>query len=169
MLVLGIDPGYALVGYGVINYNNMQYKPLEYGSISTKAGVSFDRRLEIIYDRLTEILKAHSPDAVAIEQLFYRSNAKTVIGVAEARGVILLACKKCNVPIYEYTPLQVKQAVAGYGRAEKFQVQEMTRRHLHLKAVPKPDDTADALAIAICHCQANGSWLRSEFFNRRES
>ncbi|MBQ6568826.1 MAG: crossover junction endodeoxyribonuclease RuvC [Clostridia bacterium] len=167
MIVLGIDPGYAIVGFGVIRYEKGAFIPLEYGSIITAAGDPFERRLEIIYDRLYEILDRHKPSAVSIEKLYYKNNAKTVIGVAEARGVITLACQKHKVPIFEYTPLQVKTAVTGYGRAEKYQVQEMTRRFLRLQAVPKPDDTADALAIAICHCQASGSALRSNFLNRR--
>ncbi|MDR1564801.1 MAG: crossover junction endodeoxyribonuclease RuvC [Oscillospiraceae bacterium] len=160
MKILGIDPGYAIVGFGVIESQNGRYRPLDYGAITTPAKAEFADRLEIIYDRLSELLTLHMPEAISLEQLFYVSNAKTVIGVAEARGVILLACKKHRVPVFEYTPLQVKQAVTGYGKAEKAQVQEMTRKLLCLKSVPKPDDTADALAMAICHGQAAGSAFR---------
>ena len=164
MLILGIDPGYAIVGYGVVEFANSRYRPLEYGAVTTKAGTSFDSRLEKIYDSITEILARHKPDAMAIEKLFFQNNQKTVIGVAEARGVILLAAIKAGVKIYEYTPLQVKMAVTGYGRATKPQMQEMTRRLLNLKEVPKPDDTADALAMAICHGQAAGSALKRRIF-----
>ena len=167
MLVLGIDPGYAIVGFGAVKYEGCNFRAVEYGSIVTSSNEIFERRLEIIYDRLCEILERNKPDAVSIEKLYYKNNAKTVIGVAEARGVVLLACKKAGVNVFEYTPLQVKQAVTGYGKAEKLQVQEMTRRFLHLPTIPKPDDTADALAVAICHCQAGGSSFRANFLNRR--
>ena len=160
MLILGVDPGYAIVGYGVVRAQNSHYQPLEHGAIVTKADDIFVRRLEIIYDALTEVLTKWKPDAVSIEKLYFQNNQKTAIGVAEARGVILLAAKKAGVPIFEYTPLQIKMAVTGYGQAHKPQVMEMTRRLLCLKEVPKPDDTADALAMAICHGQAAGSVLR---------
>ena len=165
MVILGVDPGYAIVGYGVVRMQGMRYQPLEYGAIVTKPEESFERRLEIIYENLSAVLEKWNPDAFSIEKLFYHSNQKTVIYVAEARGVILLAAKKAGVPIYEYTPLQVKTAVTGYGRALKPQVQEMTRRLLCLKEIPKPDDTADALAMAICHGQAAGSALRRTMLN----
>lgn len=165
MIILGVDPGYAIVGYGLVRMQNGRYQPLEHGAVVTKAGEDFNRRLEIIYDSLSEILQKWKPDAFSIEKLFFHTNQKTVIYVAEARGVILLAAKKAGVPVFEYTPLQVKTAVTGYGRAEKFQVQEMTRRLLCLKEVPKPDDTADALAMAICHGQAAGSALRRSMLN----
>lgn len=165
MIILGVDPGYAIVGYGLVRMQNGRYQPLEHGAVVTKAGEDFNRRLEIIYDSLSEILRKWKPDAFSIEKLFFHTNQKTVIYVAEARGVILLAAKKAGVPVFEYTPLQVKTAVTGYGRAEKFQVQEMTRRLLCLKEVPKPDDTADALAMAICHGQAAGSALRRSMLN----
>ncbi|MBQ9994082.1 MAG: crossover junction endodeoxyribonuclease RuvC [Clostridia bacterium] len=153
MLILGIDPGYAIVGFGFVRYTAPRFKAGKYGSIVTPAREPFDARLETIYNSVCELIDTYHPDAIAIEKLYYANNAKTVIGVAEARGVILLAAKQRGVPIYEYTPLQVKQAVTGYGQAIKAQVQEMTRRLLSLKVVPKPDDTADALAIAICHAQ----------------
>lgn len=165
MIILGVDPGYAIVGYGLVRMQNGRYQPLEHGAVVTKAGEDFNRRLEIIYDSLSEILQKWKPDAFSIEKLFFHTNQKTVIYVAEARGVILLAAKKAGVPVFEYTPLQVKTAVTGYGRAEKFQVQEMTRRLLCLKEMPKPDDTADALAMAICHGQAAGSALRRSMLN----
>lgn len=160
MVILGIDPGYAIVGYGVVRMQQNRYQPLEHGAIVTKAGENFNRRLEIIYDAVTAVLEKWKPEALAIEKLFFQNNQKTAIQVAEARGVILLAAQKKQVPVFEYTPLQVKQAVTGYGQAQKPQVMEMTRRLLCLKEVPKPDDTADALAMAVCHGQAAGSVLR---------
>ena len=159
MVILGIDPGYAIVGYGVIRAQNGRFVPLEHGAIVTKAGENFNRRLEIIYDAMTEVLQKWKPDAVSIEKLYFKNNKTTAIGVAEARGVILLAAAQAGLPIYEYTPMQVKQAVTGYGKAVKKQVQEMTRILLHLPAIPKPDDTADALAMAITFCHTNGSQL----------
>ena len=153
MIILGVDPGYALVGFGFVKYDPPRFVPVEYGSITTKSTDPFERRLEIIFKRMVELIDKRKPDALAIEKLYYTNNAKTVIGVAEARGVILLAAKLKGVPIFEYTPLQVKQAVTGYGQAIKPQMQEMTRRLLCLREIPKPDDTADALAIAICHGQ----------------
>ncbi len=156
MLILGVDPGYAIVGFGFLRYNPPYMKPVEYGSVVTRAGVDFCQRLETIYKRTAELIEKRKPDALAIEKLYYANNAKTVIGVAEARGVILLAAVQAGLPVFEYTPLQVKKAVTGYGQAPKPQVQEMTRRLLGLKEIPKPDDTADALAIAICHAQHSG-------------
>ena len=160
MIVLGVDPGYAIVGYGVIEMKNNRYRTLEHGAVTTKAGEDFNRRLEIIYDSISAVLAQYKPDAVSVEKLFFTNNKTTGIGVAEARGVILLAAQKAGVPVFEYTPIQVKMAVTGYGKALKPQVMEMTRRLLCLKEVPKPDDTADALAIAICHCHASGTALR---------
>lgn len=160
MVVLGVDPGYAIVGWGVISFNGNSYLPKAFGAITTDAGTDFNKRLEIIYNDILEILKKAKPDALAIEKLFFTTNVTTAILVAQARGVILLAAQQCGVKVYEYTPLQVKTAVTGYGKAKKPQVMEMTRRLLHLKEVPKPDDTADALAIAICHTHAAGSPLR---------
>lgn len=157
MIILGIDPGYAIVGFGVLEYKNNHFTVIDYGAITTDAGTPFNRRLEYIYDQLTELLQKYKPDAMSIEKLFYNSNAKTVIDVSQARGVIMLAAQKCGVPAFEYTPLQVKQSVVGYGRAEKKQVQEMIKRILFLEKVPKPDDTADALAMAICHGHCSGS------------
>lgn len=151
MRILGIDPGYAIVGFGALEDTHNTLTPLRYGAITTQSHTTFEDRLAEIYDDMTELLRMVQPDALAIETLFYTTNQKTVIAVAEARGVLLLCARQAGVPIFEYTPLQVKQSVSGYGRAPKKQVQEMTRRLLKLPAVPRPDDTADALAMAICH------------------
>lgn len=164
MVVFGIDPGYAIVGWGAISFQSNTYKPLGFGAIETQAHTDFNERLERIYDELTEILRRCRPDALAIERLYFQTNQKTAIKVAQARGVTLLAAQQLKIPIFEYTPLQVKTAVTGYGKAKKPQVMEMTRRLLHLDEVPKPDDTADALAIAICHAQAAGSELRRRLY-----
>ena len=157
MIVLGIDPGYAIVGYGVIDTNGM--KPLSYGAIRTEAGRKIEDRLSEIYDNMCELLSVFRPDHVAIEKLYFNTNEKTAINVSQARGVILLACVKCGVSVYEYTPLQVKMSVVGYGRAEKQQIMDMTKRLLGLSKIPKPDDAADALAIALCHANSIGSLL----------
>lgn len=168
MIILGIDPGYAIVGYGAIQFAQGRFAPVGYGAIITQAEDEFSRRLEIIYDGMEEMLKCCKPDALSIEKLYFQNNQKTAIGVAEARGIILLAARKAGVPIFEYTPLQVKMAVTGYGQAHKPQVMEMTRRLLKLPEVPKPDDTADALAIAICHAHAAGSPLRIQMMQERK-
>ena len=160
MRVLGIDPGYAIVGYGIVDCVSNKYNAVGFGAITTPASMDFNDRLEIIFDYMCEIIKKYRPEQIAIEKLFFNTNNKTVIEVAQARGVILLAAKKWKIPIFEYTPLQVKQAITGYGRAEKSQMIEMTRVLLHLETAPKPDDTADALAMAICHGQTAGSLLR---------
>ena len=157
MIILGIDPGYAIVGYGVLEYKNNHFRTIDYGAVTTEAGMNFNRRLEIIYDELTALMEKYKPDAMSVEKVFYNSNAKTVIDVSQARGVIMLAAQKNKIPVFEYTPLQVKQSVVGYGRAEKKQIQEMIKRILFLEKVPKPDDTADALAMAICHAHTSGS------------
>ncbi|MDO4459516.1 MAG: crossover junction endodeoxyribonuclease RuvC [Clostridia bacterium] len=159
MKILGIDPGYAIVGYGVVEHQRMRYRSLEHGAIVTRAGTDFNERLEIIYNRICEVIDRNKPDCVSIEKLYFQTNQKTAIGVAEARGVVLLACQQAGLKIYEYTPLQVKSSITGYGKAQKPQVMEMTRRLLCLKEVPKPDDTADALAIAITHAQSAGNLL----------
>lgn len=151
MRILGIDPGYAIIGFGVVDYQGSAFKTVEYGAILTQPEMSFSDRLAQIYDDMCYLLKKHRPQAMAAEELFMGQNKTTGIKVAEARGVILLACQQHGIPVAEYTPLQVKSAVTGYGKAEKRQVMDMTRRILHLAEVPKPDDTADALAIAICH------------------
>ena len=151
MLILGIDPGLATIGFGLVIKNGDKYRALEYGAITTKPKQMIETRLGEIYDAMTELLQRHKPDCMAIEELFFNNNTTTAIDVAMARGVILLAAQKCGVDIYEYTPLEVKSSVVGYGRAEKQQVQYMVRVLLGLKETPKPDDTADALALAICH------------------
>lgn len=167
MIILGIDPGYAIVGYGAIRFERGAYSPVGFGAVTTTAEDLFSRRLELIYDNMEEMLRQCKPDAMSVEKLYFQNNQKTAIGVAEARGVILLAAQKAGVPVYEYTPLQVKMAVTGYGQAHKPQVMEMTRRLLKLSEVPKPDDTADALAIAICHAHAAGSRLRLNMIQGR--
>lgn len=166
MRILGIDPGYAIVGYGVVEAAAGAYRPLEYGAVTTRAGDDFGLRLKEIYEGMTELLQTHRPQAAAVEKLYFTNNKTTGIGVAEARGVILLALAQVGVPLFEYTPMQVKQAVTGYGKALKPQVQEMTRRLLRLSEIPKPDDTADALALAICHGQAAGSALRRDILEK---
>ena len=159
MRIIGIDAGYAIVGYGVIEYFQARFTTLAYGAITTTPEVPFEKRLLTIYEDTIALLKRHNPDAVAIEKLFFYNNKTTGIDVAQARGVILLACAQCGIPYYEYTPMQVKQAVVGYGKAQKIQVMDMTKRLLKLSAVPKPDDTADALAIAVCHAHSASSRL----------
>ncbi len=157
MRILGIDPGYATIGYGIIEYDNFHFKTIAYGAITTPAGKNFADRLCDIYDDITTIVNKYNPDCLSIERLYFNTNTTTAIDVAQARGVILLAARKNNIEIYEYTPLQVKQSITGYGRAEKHQVMEMVKNLLMLNSVPKPDDTADALALAICHGHTSGS------------
>ena len=151
MRILGIDPGYAIVGFGVVDYSGVKFIPIEYGAFLTQAHTSFTDRLCSIDDDMQEVLKRYQPDCMAIEKLYFQNNQKTAIDVAQARGILILETAKQNIPVFEYTPLQVKQAVVGYGKAEKHQVMDMTRRILALKQIPKPDDAADALALAICH------------------
>ena len=155
MIIIGVDPGYAIVGIGVIEYKGNKFRTLEYGAITTNAGEPTVDRLKKIYDQMNEYLEKYKPDAVAIEELFFNSNQKTAINVAQARGVILVSARNKNIPICEYTPLQVKQSVTGYGRAEKKQIQQMVKMLLGLNVIPKPDDAADALALAICHAHSN--------------
>ncbi len=155
--VLGIDPGYAIVGWGVLDFDGYRFAPVEQGAILTEAGTKFEQRLEVIWDRLAEIIIRLRPSAVAVERLYFTTNQKTAIAVAEARGVILLCAVKHGVPVSEYTPLQVKQSVVGYGKAEKNQVMQMVKTLLKLDKIPKPDDVADALAIAICHAHSAGA------------
>ena len=151
MRILGIDPGYAIVGYGILDYEHGAFSVVGFGAITTPADLAFEKRLKMIYDDMTEIIHTYKPDEMGIEKLFFNTNEKTAIDVAQARGVTLLPAIMQNIPIYEYTPLQVKSSIVGYGIAEKKQVQEMTKTMLHLKEIPKPDDTADAVAIAITH------------------
>ena len=160
MTILGIDPGYAIVGAGLVDYTANQFRLIEAKAITTEAGTPFDQRLREIYAGVADLIAQHRPAAMGIEKLFFNTNAKTAIDVAKARGVILLAAAQAGVPVYEYTPLQVKQSVVGYGRAEKRQGQDMVKLLLRLNACPKPDDVADALAIAICHAHSAGSLMR---------
>lgn len=151
MIIMGIDPGLAIVGYGIIEKIGSKIKMIEYGSIQTDSKLSNPQRLDIIFQEMNNIIKDFNPQEVAYEKLFHEKNSKTVITVSQARGVEILASKINNLDIFEYTPLQVKTAITGYGRANKKQMQESVRRILNLKDIPKPDDAADALAIAICH------------------
>ncbi len=157
--ILGIDPGFATIGFGLIAADRQQVQMLRYGTITTPAGMAFPQRLGQIYEDMTELLGILQPEAVSVEELFFNTNITTGIQVAHGRGVILLACQRYGAPIFEYTPLQVKQAVAGYGRAEKRQVMDMTRRLLHLSELPRPDDAADGLALALCHARSSTSLL----------
>jgi len=155
MKILGIDPGTALLGWGLIDFDIKGARPLKYGCIETGSSVPMPQRLAKIYRELSDIIERDQPDEVAIEELFYFKNAKTVIAVAQARGVAIICAENMGLPVYEYTPLQVKQAITGYGRADKKQMQEMIRITCKLDHCPKPDDAADALAVAICHAQSN--------------
>ena len=166
MIILGIDPGFAIVGWGVIEANRGQVRPIAFGAITTPAHTPFESRLLTIEEDLCAIIEKYKPDEMAIEELFFNTNITTGIAVAEARGVILCCAHKHGVKINEYTPLQVKQAVVGYGKAEKHQVISMVTSLLKLKCPPKPDDTADALAIAYCHSTCAGSRMAG-YFNKR--
>ncbi|WP_174591010.1 crossover junction endodeoxyribonuclease RuvC [Methanocella conradii] len=154
MRILGIDPGIALTGFGVVEKDGTRIKPGGYGHISTESGTPIPERLKILYDDMADIMEEYVPDVVAVEEIFFNNNAKTAIVAAQARGVIILSAVNNGIKVVEYTPLQVKQAVIGYGRASKQQVQFMVKELLRLKDVPRPDDTADALAIAICHAHS---------------
>lgn len=159
MRILGIDPGVATIGFGVIDFSGREYKLVNCGVVTTPAHTMLSARLEQIYDDMCQLLELFKPDAVSIEELFFNTNITTGIAVAHGRGVLLLACRKAGVAIYEYTPLQVKQAVVGYGRAEKKQVMDMVRRICALPSPPKPDDAADAVALALCHARSSTSLL----------
>lgn len=169
MRILGIDPGVATVGFGVIESDRAQQRMIRYGAITTSAGLPLATRLMQIANDLELLIQQFKPDEIAIEELFFSKNITTGIAVAHARGVILYTAERLQVPIYEYTPMQVKQSVVGYGLAEKHQVMDMTRRLLKLKGVPKPDDAADALAIAICHARSATSLLRRQDPNVKET
>ena len=160
MRILGIDPGYAIVGVGVVDYDGNRFRTVDYYAVTTDAGTPFDIRLKMIYDGINETIERYKPDCMAIEKLFFNDNAKTAIDVGQARGVILLCAVNPGLKIGEYTPLQVKQSVVGYGRADKAQVQQMTKALLNLREIPKPDDVADALAIALCHGHSSGGAAR---------
>ena len=166
MVILGIDPGLAIVGWGVVEYSGSRFRTLGYGSVQTPSTMSTEDRLVEIHRRIRALIEIYKPDCMAVEELFWNTNQTTGIRVSEARGVILLSGAECGVPIFEYTPLQVKQSVVGYGRAEKKQVITMVTMLLKLEKPPKPDDTADALAIAICHAHSGGSRL-ADYYNKK--
>ncbi len=159
MRIIGIDPGYAIVGFGVIEYERRMFDVIDYGAITTGAEKDLNTRLMEIYDDVCCIFDRYKPQSMAIERLYFTTNQKTAIAVAEARGVVLLAARQRSIEIYEYTPLQVKNSITGYGKAVKKQVQELTKNILKLPEIPKPDDTADALAIAVCHAHSYNSQL----------
>ena len=159
MRILGIDPGYGITGFGVIESERGQNSLITCGAITTPAGMDFSARLEIIYEDMCKLLSETKPDAVAIEELFFGQNVTTGIGVAQSRGVILLAIRQAGLEVTSYKPMQVKQALVGYGNATKHQMMDMTKRLLHLNAMPKPDDAADAIAIALCHARSSTSLL----------
>lgn len=161
LLILGIDPGIAILGFGLVRYEANKFTIIDYGAITTDAGLPMSKRLTHIYDGLIDIIEKYKPDAFAVEELFFNKNIKTALTVGHARGVAVLAGSKCGMQVYEYTPLQVKQAVVGYGRAEKSQIQQMVKVLLNLPGIPKPDDVADALAVAICH--GNSSKFSEQF------
>ena len=169
MRILGIDPGVAIVGFGVVDHEKGQSKMVQYGAINTMAGLPLATRLVQIESDLRQLIDHFQPDVISIEELFFSKNITTGIAVAHARGVILLTAEKAGIPIYEYTPMQVKQAVVGYGLAEKHQVMDMVRRLLNLKAIPRPDDAADALAIALCHARSATSLLQRKDPNVKET
>ena len=154
MIILGIDPGLATVGFGVVKFEKNKFTTIDYGAIITPPKIPVHERLQMIYDDVQKLIDTYKPDDLSIEELFFNTNQKTVIAVCEARGVILLAAQKNRLVIEEYTPLQVKQSVVGYGRAEKIQVMTMVKNILKLDKIPKPDDAADALALAICHAHS---------------
>ena len=154
MRILGIDPGYAITGYSIIDYQGNRFKLIDSGAVLTKAGESFPDRLNKIYNDVGEIIDSYKPDAISVEELFFNNNAKTAINVAQARGIVLVIGRQKNIPTFEYTPLQIKQAVAGYGRADKIQVQKMVKTILNVEKLPKLDDTTDSMAAAICHAHS---------------
>ena len=162
MRILGLDPGIATVGFGIVDTEKNRQKLVNCGVITTPAHTPLTSRLDQIYTDLEELIGIYRPDAMAVEELFFNTNITTGISVAQGRGVVLLCAFRAGVSIYEYTPLQVKQAVVGYGRAEKKQVQEMVKRILSLSEVPKPDDAADAVALALCHARSSTSLLNLE-------
>ena len=169
MRILGIDPGIAIVGFGLIESDRGAMRMLQYGAVTTEAGLPLAARLVQIEDDMRALIQQLRPDEIAVEELFFSKNITTGIAVAHGRGVVLCTAERLGVPIFEYTPMQVKQAVVGYGLAEKRQVMDMTKRLLKLKAVPKPDDAADALAISICHARSATSLLRRKDPNVKET
>lgn len=169
MRILGIDPGYAILGYGIVDLVGNRFKVVDYGAVTTEAGMEMPDRLKILYNALMELILRYEPEVASVEELFFNTNAKTAILVGQARGVAVLACANSGLEIEEYTPLQIKQALVGYGRAEKKQVQQMVKTILNLKEVPKPDDTADALAAAVCHGHSAGSRNRLKSLMARKA
>ncbi|WP_028547701.1 crossover junction endodeoxyribonuclease RuvC [Paenibacillus sp. UNC451MF] len=167
MRIMGIDPGIAIVGFGFIDKQGSRLVPVQYGCVTTEAHTDGALRLKMVYDATVQLIEKYKPDAVAIEKLFFNRNVTTAFTVGQARGVMMLAAVQQGIPIGEYTPLQVKQAVVGYGKAEKKQVQEMVRMFLNLSAVPKPDDVADALAVAICHAHSSTLQQKINEVNKR--
>ena len=159
MKILGIDPGYGITGFGLVEADRGQFQLLRCGAITTPPNTDFSWRLEVIYNDMVELLRVTQPDVVAIEELFFGQNVTTGIGVAQSRGVILLAIRQAGLEVFSYKPMQVKQALVGYGSATKHQMQDMTKRLLHLNAMPKPDDAADAIAIALCHGRSSTSLI----------
>lgn len=151
MIIMGIDPGFAITGYGIVKYEGNKFSVIDHGAITTEASMEMPKRLLLLNRRLEELIGIFRPDAISVEELFFNKNIKTALNVGHGRGVVLLAAAKSGIDVFEYTPLQVKQSVVGYGRAEKAQMQQMVKVILNLQAVPKPDDVADALAVAICH------------------
>lgn len=164
MIILGIDPGYATVGWGCVRYEHARFCLLGFGSIHTSSKTDFPSRLKSIYSEVELLLAKYRPDSMAIEKLYFKNNQKTAIDVAQARGVIMLAAQQSGIEIFEYTPLQVKSAVTGYGKAKKPQVMEMTRRLLRQSELPRPDDAADALALSVCHAQICGTPIKRMLF-----
>lgn len=154
MIILGVDPGFAITGYGVINFETNRFKLIDYGAITTEASLTLPNRLNRIYIELSSVIEKYKPNAFAIEELFFSKNVKTALSVGHGRGVAVLCAAQANIDIYEYTPLQIKQALVGYGRADKNQIQQMVKVILNLKEIPKPDDAADGLAVAICHAHS---------------
>lgn len=157
MIILGIDPGFAITGYGIIKMVGNRFQTIDYGAITTLAGTPLPKRLLQLTIELEAIIAQYNPDVAAVEELFFSKNAKTAIAVGHGRGVAVTAAARAGLDVYEYTPMQVKQAVVGYGRAEKAQVQQMVKAILGLATIPKPDDVADALAVAICHANTHGA------------
>ena len=159
MRILGIDPGYATIGFGIVEAERGSFRLRQYGTITTPPDMSFEKRLQMIYEDMNRLLDAVDPDVMAIEELFFGHNVTTGIGVSHGRGVILLTAAQRDIPLYEYTPMQIKQSVVGYGNATKLQVMDMTRRLLHMEKVARPDDAADAIAVALCHARSSTSLL----------
>ncbi|HEY8421452.1 MAG TPA: crossover junction endodeoxyribonuclease RuvC [Thermoclostridium sp.] len=161
MIILGIDPGFAITGYGVLNYIGNQFKVMDFGVITTNADLPHPQRLLLLEKSLVDIIDEYKPETMSVEELFFNNNAKTALQVGQGRGVALLCAARAGIPVYEYTPIQVKQGVTGYGRASKIQVQQMIKILLGLPEIPKPDDAADALAVAICHAHSYSSMSKA--------